>query len=59
MRYEIHTALAIEYRRMLERCQQKFTFYAEQHRVKKTPEADVKAKVNEDLALEIRQLLDK
>jgi hypothetical protein len=45
-------------REMLERSQQQFTFYAEQHRAKLTPEADEKAEVNESLALEIRAILD-
>jgi hypothetical protein len=46
------------YRDMLERCQQQFTFYGEQHRAKLTPEADERAEVNESLALEIRAILD-
>lgn len=46
------------YRDMLERAQQQFTFYAENHRAKGTPEADEKAVVNENLALDIRRLLD-
>jgi hypothetical protein len=57
-------------REMLERCQQQFTFYSEQHRAKANPEsqsfvghtlrkqAEEKAAVNEALALDIRQLLD-
>jgi hypothetical protein len=46
------------YRDMLERCQKQFIFYGEVHRAKLTPEADEKAKVNEDFALEIRAILD-
>lgn len=54
-------------RDMLERCQQQFTFYGEQHRAKidglsdesTLREATIhKAEVNEGFALEIRQLLD-
>jgi hypothetical protein len=42
----------------LEKDQGIFTFYADNHRAKGTPEADEKAKVNEDHALDIRRLLD-
>jgi hypothetical protein len=57
-------------RAMLERAQQQFTFYAEQHRAKSDPSSPTfvghtlqkqaleKADVNEALALEIRYLLD-
>jgi hypothetical protein len=47
-----------KYRNMLERCASQFHFYATQHRAKRTAEADVKAKVNDELVADIRKLLD-
>lgn len=46
------------YRQMLEKAASQFHFYAANHRAKGTPEADEKAKVNDELANDIRRLLD-
>lgn len=47
-----------EMEEMLERCKRQFTFYAQQHRLKLTPEADAKAEVNEQFATDIQEVLD-
>jgi len=44
-------------KRMLEKCQAQFEFYAEQHYAKGTPEAYAKAHVNADFANQIRLAL--
>lgn len=45
-------------KRMLEKSRDQFKFYGEQHRAKNTPDADIKAAVNEGLVIEIQTLLD-
>lgn len=41
------------YRELLDKCRHQFAFYAAQHRMKNTKEADAKADVNENLAADI------
>lgn len=41
-------------KRMLEKCQAQFSFYAMQHLAKGTPESDVKAEVNLQFVEDIR-----
>jgi len=43
---------------MLRKCALQFKYYAANHRAKKTPEADEKARVNAELAVEIEQLIE-